>query len=787
MITMTLHEAALAYAERGWAVFPLAPGTKKPLAGSRGFLDASTDPRQINEWWTVDPTRNIGIATGKTSGITVLDVDMNPAKGKQGMATLLMLIGEHGEVWPDTMQQRTWSGGRQYFFAYDKRVPNRAKVGDLLDLDTRNDGGYVVAPPSIVSEGGPQGTYTWVTATPLARMPESVVQRLTQGSNGGGSNKKPRTDAEWAKTAKGVPSGSRQSELPSICGKLIEAHGPGSAFAREQAHAWAERCEQGEGALTPEAVDKCFDNIEAKEIKKRERRSMISATPALEKTSDDTSADTSDDPGGERYTDTTNAKLLAAVAKDDVRHADEMKDSWFIWDKHALSLQAATAVYPFVEIVAHNLFVEANELEAQIRSALGLSEPGDLEEQVKGMMKADETGAVVSDALRILMDRMVMLRMAAHRLESVAGAEATIKMAKAHPTLRIRMDALDQHPYWLNTPGETLDLETGESWAPRIADLLTKVTGARYDSSATCPRWDAFLAEVLPDLEVRAFLQRSVGIALTDNTMERCLWFLWGTGKNGKSTFLDALREVLGQYASNADASTLMRKEHGNTMKNDIAKLRGARFVSASEAEEGDRLAESLIKQMTGGTDPLTVRKMYADYFDFVPTFKIFLATNHKPNIKGTDPAIWDRIHLVDFTVRIADEKVDRDLPATLAAEKSGILNWAIAGYRDWKKDGLRVPASVRASTASYKEEMDSMGNFLADECVIGDDRFWVATADLYRVYQAWCLSNGVRFPLTQIGLSRQCQDRGFRAVQKTTAADRARGLAGIKLRQPWR
>jgi len=442
--------------------------------------------------------------------------------------------------------------------------------------------------------------------------------------------------------------------------------------------------------------------------------------------------DDEDDPGGERYTDVPCAGILGEQHHDKLRHADEMKAMWHHWDATRLAVQSEGVVFPYIAAVARTLFVEA------------VTE--------KALSKDPEDQHAL---------RAEMLRKAAMRLEGIAGLRAVATVAREHPKLKISVNQLDQHPYWLNTPGATLDLETGTSWPNRIEDLITKVTGARHDPKATCPAWEKFLGRVLPDKTVRDFMQRTVGYSLTDNTSERCLWFLYGIGRNGKSTFLEVVRDMLGDYASNTASSTLMVKTHGDDRRNDIAVLRGARFVTASESEEGQRLAESLIKQLAGGEDKITARLMYAEYFTFKPTFKILLATNAKPIIKGTDPAIWDRIHLVPFEVRIQPDQVDKALPATLKAERNGILNWALDGYRDWREHGLCPPPAVTAATAEYRREMDHLGGFIEDRCVKLTSLRGVSS-HLYAAYQTWCEASGVRYPMTQTALSLALKGRGF-------------------------
>jgi putative DNA primase/helicase len=344
-------------------------------------------------------------------------------------------------------------------------------------------------------------------------------------------------------------------------------------------------------------------------------------------------------------------------------------------------------------------------------------------------------------AIRELADKR---RTGAMRLESRDGCYAAIELAKAEPRLHANLEQIDAHPTWLNTPTGTLDLLTGEVWEHRFEDYLTRVMAAAYDPAARCPRWEAFLAEVIPSKEVREFMQRSVGLTLTDITSEQCLWFLYGLGRNGKTTFLNAVRTVLGDYAAAVPASTLMVKAHGDDKRNDVARLRGARFVAANEAEDGQQMAEALIKQLTG-EDPITVRFLYAEFFEFKPTFKIFLAANHKPAIRGQDIAMWRRIHVVPFTQTIPLEKVDKTLPAALAEEASGILNWAIAGFKAWQDGGLQPLKEVTEATEAYKDESDPLGEFF-DEYTVKDPKGSVLARDIYKEYSAWVESTGCGF-----------------------------------------
>jgi putative DNA primase/helicase len=292
----------------------------------------------------------------------------------------------------------------------------------------------------------------------------------------------------------------------------------------------------------------------------------------------------------------------------------------------------------------------------------------------------------------------------------------------------------------------------------RREDLLTKVAPVRPDPAAACPVWEAFLARILPDAPVRAFVRRAAGYSLTGLTTERVLFVLFGAGRNGKSTLLETLREVLGDYATVAPAELLLVKR-SEGIPNDLARLKGARFVTAAETDEGRRLAEGVVKQLTGG-DTLTARFLHAEFFDFKPQFKVWLSTNHKPVIRGTDAGIWDRLRLIPFTVRIPDDEVDPGLPAKLRAEVAGIFNWLLAGLTEWREQGLDPPEAVLAATDGYRQEMDVLGAFLDDAC-LEEPQVRATAKALYGAYSAWCERTGEQ-PENQRTFGMRLAERGY-------------------------
>jgi putative DNA primase/helicase len=360
------------------------------------------------------------------------------------------------------------------------------------------------------------------------------------------------------------------------------------------------------------------------------------------------------------------------------------------------------------------------------------------------------------------------------RSESVQKVEAMVKLAESERGIPVLPDYLDIAPWLLNVLNGTLDLKTGLLHEHDSEDLMTKLAPVEYGPDYKAPLWESFLEKIMDGNEnLIRFLQRAVGYALTGDTSEQVIFILYGTGANGKTTFLQAISAMMGEYALHTPTETLLMKRQGS-IPNDIARLRGARFVCAAEAEEGRRFAESLIKQLTGG-DTISARFLNQEYFEFEPLFKIFLGTNHKPVIKGTDHAIWRRIRLIPFNIKIPDEDQDKELLGKLKRELPGILNWVLKGCMAWQRDGLGVPEEVKQATAGYREEMDVIAGFIADRC-IEDPGAYVAVKDLYKAYKEWCEQGGER-ALTKRSFGTRLREMGFVSGRGTGGAHQWRGI----------
>lgn len=318
---------------------------------------------------------------------------------------------------------------------------------------------------------------------------------------------------------------------------------------------------------------------------------------------------------------------------------------------------------------------------------------------------------------------------------------------------------LDSNPWLLCCKNGTVDLRTGKLQEHKREDLITKMSPVEYIRGAKAPLWEKFLERIFDaKKDLIEFMQRAVGYSLTGSTREQAVFVCYGSGANGKSTFIGVVQDLMGEYARNTNFTTFTVRNDSNT--NDIARLVGARFVTAMEVGEDKRMNEALIKQLTGG-DKISARFLHKEFFDFTPTFKIWMGANHKPRIKETDNGIWRRLKLIPFEVTIPEAERDKDLPKKLKAELPGIFAWAVEGCLKWQKEGLKPPKEVDAATQEYRSEMDILQEFLS-ECIEESNDDFVKSGDLYKVYEIWCEQNGeYKFSSTKFAL--KLKERGIK------------------------
>ena len=359
----------------------------------------------------------------------------------------------------------------------------------------------------------------------------------------------------------------------------------------------------------------------------------------------------------------------------------------------------------------------------------------------------------------------------ARAVASASTVNAVQKLAQADRRLVASVDQWDADPRLLNTPGGLVDLLTGTTRPHDPAAYCSKATAVT--PGGDCPTWLRFLNRIMQsDQDMIDYLQRALGYALTGITREHVLWFLYGTGANGKSVLLSTVSGILADYATTASAEVFTAAPF-DRHPTELAALAGARLVSASETEEGRQWAESRIKSLTGG-DKISARFMRRDLFEFVPVFKLFIAGNHRPQVKNVDEAMRRRIHLVPFAVTIPKEERDPDLTEKLRAEWPGILRWMIEGCIRWQADGLQPPQTVIDATAEYLDAEDAVTLWIEQRCKTGST-FYTPTAQLWADWQDWAKASGEE-SRSQRWLTEALKSRGFR-MRRTMAA---RGFDGI-------
>ena len=387
-------------------------------------------------------------------------------------------------------------------------------------------------------------------------------------------------------------------------------------------------------------------------------------------------------------TETANAKRLVERFGDVIRWVGPW-DKWLHWDGRRWKIDDMARMQSCGKQIAKGLW---KELAAEIAA---------------GKLDKDAITAIYAFA---------------KSSNSANGVRNMVSLGRSEPGIPIGVDELDTDPWLLNVRNGTLDLRTGTIREHRQADNITKLAPVGFDPLATCPIWDAFLRKIFAEKETLiTYMQRLVGYSLTGVAQEHILPFLYGIGANGKSTFAELLLKLFGpDYAMKAAPDLLLAK-HNDSHPTERADLFGKRFVACIETEDGRRLAESLVKELTGG-DRVRARRMREDFWEFAPTHHVWLAGNYKPTIRGTDHGIWRRVKLIPFDVVISDDEQDKHLSSKLAGELSGILNWALAGCLNWQRSGMVEPTEVQMATQEYSHEMDTIGQFIAERCELGEE-----------------------------------------------------------------
>lgn len=430
-----------------------------------------------------------------------------------------------------------------------------------------------------------------------------------------------------------------------------------------------------------------------------------------------------------RYDDVANADQFLHTFGDEIKYLGEAK-KWLIWDGTRWKLDKDEVVFSLALTFARDLYSPEFAIDGEGRK---------------------------------------------HAQRSNTHAKLLSFLSIAQKSRTVSADALDTQPYLINCKNGTLSLRTGELRTAERSQLITKVVGCDYEPDAGSPRFERFLETIQPDPAIRAFIQRSIGYSLLGTVRERSFWILYGIGANGKSVFLNLISKILGDYASGTSASSIMSGRN-SSIPNDIARLRGQRFVVIPETEENERLNAALVKALSAG-DTVTARFLFGEFFDFPFTGKLWIATNHKPTITDHSKGMWDRLKLVPFNASIPAEKVVKsdDLIADLMDEAPGIFAWAVQGCRDYfEVDGLDTPPAIQSEIDAYRWEQDSIAQFIEGRCetiqqareavpdeYVNSTDFRVNNSDLYKAYKKFCDENG-EYLRSHRKFTQNLRERGF-------------------------
>lgn len=418
--------------------------------------------------------------------------------------------------------------------------------------------------------------------------------------------------------------------------------------------------------------------------------------------------------------DTGNARRLVDRFGDRLRHVVEHK-KWIHWNGTRWAYDEVGGVVELAKETAKGIYYEAAE--------------------------------ATHDELRTRLSKHAN---ASHNAPRIA---AMVKLATSDSRVVVLSNDLDSHDELLGVANGVIDLRTGMLRFAQREDLITRHSPISYDPRARCPNWLKFLKRVTNNnRDLIRYLQRVVGYALSGLTDEQVMFFLYGSGANGKTTFLKVIEELLGSdLTRQMPFDSLIERNQARGASSDLARLQGARAVFASEVEDGKVLAESQIKTMTGG-DAISARFLFKEHFEFVPKFKLFIAGNHKPVIKGSDYGIWRRPHLIPFVVIIPPSERDPQLLDKLRAELPGILAWAVRGHLRWRKNRLSPPSIITDAVKEYQQEMDVLGTWIKERCNIGPGLSFKAS-DGYRDYKVWAFDNGYH-PMTMASFGRKMSER---------------------------
>jgi putative DNA primase/helicase len=698
----------------GAAILPVVAGGKAP-AISGGVKSATTNGKVLAARFTSEPDLNYGIATGKMSGIFALDLD-----GPEGKKTLAALIDHHGHL-PKTVRVMTPNGEHLYFKAPGYPVPNSAgKIGPGVDI--RGDGGYVLGAGSRTSDG----VYRYFEGRRLGEIkiadaPAWLLDRVGRHAPNAVAPAAPAVEISPQHSARA--KSYADAAFASECGRLRKApvhqrnhtlNVCGFKLGRLVARGLLNRAHV---AAELAAIAKAI-GLDESEIAPTIESGLAAGTKHPARLPFEKSGVSNGPANPPRVADNELTRQLASFGEDDIANAERFARRCGI--KVIYSLTRGYLVFDGKRYRADRGQLYCIALAKNVVTKI-----------------AEEAPFITSEDARARRAKF------AQQSRSKAAIDRMVDLAKE--LLVVEDSALDGNPWLLNTETCTIDLRTGVYYPHDARDLLTKIAPVKAKLNAPHPVFDAFLKRITSDdKQLAEYIQKAVGYSLTGDATEQVFFFVFGkSGSNGKSTLVNIIRDMLGEYATHTPTETLQTKNYDNAIPADLARLEGVRMVTAVESNVNRQLDEAKVKAMTGG-DPITARLLYKDYSTFTPQFKLWMVANDRPRVRATDDAMWRRIRVIPLNVKIPPGEVDPELSTKLKAELPGILSWAVQGALMWQRNRLAEPESVKAASADWRESVDHVRRFVTETLITGcalDEQ--VKAGELHSLFKTWCVHLG--------------------------------------------
>lgn len=674
---------ALEYLDRGWSVVPLKH-KKAPCIDWQPYIRTKPSSDQVREWWTMWPDAWIGVALGPISDLIRIDAD-----GVEAVRQLQLL----GEL-PSTAEFVTPSGGRGWLYkcppGLTKSLVPWTGANAHEEVRLQSQGAYTVVPPS--------PGYSWVNGQQVATAPRWI----------------------WDQAVKLELQRLEKEIVPSIVQpadhlvlEALQHLSPARCDSRDTWLRVGMALHSAGDQLLPAWVEWSSKSLkympgECEALWSTFRRvGGISARTILYWARED---GWRPPHFHELTTDVGNCRILARMCQGKTHYVKEW-DTWMSWCGTHWKQKGE------LEVMAIAKQAVADRRERACKSLLKLG----LEDKQKA-------------------ENIIKIIKWCHASESSARLHAAVDLARSEPNVVLDYTMFNKRPWLFNCPNGTIELNTGILRPADPEDYLTQMCPVEYDTTATAPRWEKFLTEVFEgNTELIPWLQRFFGYCLTGHIREHILPIFYGTGRNGKTTIIKTVCSVIGSDYAGTTPSGFLVQTKGEQHPTKIADLYSKRLAADLETDADARLNETLIKRLTGGDD-LKARRMHEDFWEFTPTHKLVLATNHEPGVQGTDTAIWSRLKLVPFLVSFAGRE-DRSLVDTLQAESKGILRWMVEGCELWVKHGLGEPAAIQKATSEYRSEQNDVAKFLA-ACYRPNDTCKARKTAVTSKYTIWCRDN---------------------------------------------